>query len=42
MKYVPRCVPVIGGRELEILEVDERDIFDTREEAVKAWTWACE
>ena len=41
IKYIPRCVSVIGGMELEILEVDENEIFDTEEEARKENKWRC-
>ena len=36
MKYIAHCIPVLGGYELEVLEVDESDIFDTYREAWKS------
>ena len=41
MKYIGICKPVMGGYELEILEVEDTEIYDTEEEAEKANRWHC-
>ena len=41
MKYIAHCVPVMGGYALEIIEVEENEIYDSEEEARKRNRWAC-
>ena len=41
MKYIPRCKQVMGGMELEILEVEDSEIYDTEEEALEKEKWSC-
>ena len=41
MKYIPRCIFVDGGKELEVLEIEEADIFDTKEQAEFRARWWC-
>lgn len=41
MKYIVRCKIAMGGRELEILEVEDNEIFDTKEEAMEVGKWWC-
>ena len=41
MKYIARCKLVMGGRELEIIEVEDEDIFDTLDEAKRETKWRC-
>jgi len=41
MKYIAHCIPVMGGYALEIIEVEENEIYDSEEEARKRNRWAC-
>lgn len=41
VKYIIHCIMVMGGYNAEIIEVDECDIYDTKEEAEKKLWVAC-
>ena len=41
MKYIATCKLIMGGHELEIMEVEDNEIFDTIEELREKSKYRC-